>query len=182
MKTVFTSILKYVFVGALFICLYLLLFPSEKEVITNEISVIDTVYVDNVHVEIDTLKVYYPVDRPIDTALILKDYFSIKQAETNYKDEHISIKIKDSIYKNNVENRTLEYSILPRADPTKLFLGLNIYSNNQQLGLLLNLSLVKNRSLYSLGYDPINKSWMLGYHYQLKIKTPGRKRRLKLLK
>jgi len=174
MKTLIWTILKYILVGIFCICSYLKVIPRKTKYLVEQTQILDTVFVESLKIEIDTLGIYYPVNQDIDTGAILKDYFTKKKAVSQYQDNHISIQIQDHLYKNNLEKRSLKYTIFPRADPVKVFLGTRVYLDDQQSGLSFGISVLKKRQLYSLGYDPFYQRFIFGFQYQIKIRSPGK--------
>lgn len=177
------TILKYFLVGILCIYFYLKVIPRKPKYLVEETHILDTVFVESLKIEIDTIEVYYPVNQEIDTVAILKDYFTKKKAVSHYQDDEVFIQIQDDLYKNNLEKRTLKYTIFPRADPVKIFLGTSLYLSGQDAGLGFGISVLNKRQLYSLSYDPFYKRFIFGFKYQIKIRSPGKtKGLLKLIK
>lgn len=183
MKDLIWTILKYFLVGIFCIYFYLKVIPRKTKYLVEETQILDTVFVESLKIEIDTLAVYYPVNQVIDTGAILKDYFTKKKAVSQYQDDEISIQIQDHLYKNNLEKRSLKYTIFPRADPVKVFLGTTVYLSGQQTGLGFGIGVLNKRQFYSLSYDPFFQRFIFGFQYQIKIRSPGKiKGLLKLTK
>ena len=167
------KILTYCFIAFLSIAFYHSFAPVNTEYINETKYIHDTVFVDQVKVEIDTILVSIP--NRVDTAAIIKDYYTKKTVKSSYEDEHVSIRIQDDLFKNTIVNRKLDYTLLPRADPTKWFIGSQMYMGQQGGGIALSLSVLKNRNQFSIGYDPITGRTFVGYNYQIRIRSPGKK-------
>lgn len=141
--------------------------PPETKTIT------ETVYIDCVEVVVDTLEIQLPGQ--IDTVEVVKHFFTKKEVKSEYQDSKIKIRIKDILYMNNVEKRTLDYTLFPRKEPIKLFVKSQVYFG-QNPGFSIGLSLLKNRQQYSMSYDPLNRTMFLGYNYQLKFRNPFKRK------
>lgn len=176
MKSSLLSVIKYLIVALISILLYRHLFKPISGISPVE-YVSETVYVDCVEVIIDTLEIVLP--GTIDTVKVIEDYHTRKEIASEYQDENIKIRIKDVLYKNNVDKRSLDYTILPRADPVKVFVTSQLYMGKNGGGIAIGLSMLKNRNQFSIGYDPITNRTFFGFNYQIKIRSPTQKKKRK---
>lgn len=168
--------LKYPIIVLVSIYFYHSFRPIDSKISNNTEFVHDTIYVDCVQVVIDTLEVVIP--EIIDTAEIIQDYHTKKTVKSNYKDDKVFIRIQDELYKNTIVNRKLDYTILPRADPMRWFVNTQMYIGENGGGIAVGISLLKNRNQYSISYDPISRRTFFGFNYQVKIRSPSKKRGL----
>jgi len=168
------KVFKYLAVIFVSVYIYHLFSPVK----TNEVEIerIKTVYVDCVEVIIDTFEVHIPTK--VDTAKVIQDYYTRKHISSEYTDENISIQINDNLFNNSIENRKLNYKILPRADPLKWFVNTQMYIGQHGGGIAVGIGIMKNRKQFSLAYDPINEFIFFGFNYQLKIRSPTKSRGL----
>jgi len=138
--------------------------PSEDKIITKVEVKWDTIkkevpkyipkLISKTEIDIDTFST------PIDTAVILKDYYSINYFEDYQEFDSLTLTIKDSISQNRIYTRSLEYKI---AYPTKtitkeiyknkreFFTGLGIAGNREQIQYFGGELLYKNKKRQIFG-------------------------------
>jgi hypothetical protein len=138
--------------------------PSEDKIITKVEVKWDTIkkevpkyvpkLVTKIEIDIDTFST------PIDTAAILKDYYSINYFEDYQEFDSLTLTIRDSISQNRIYTRSLEYKI---AYPTKtitkeiyknkreFFTGLGIAGNQEQIQYFGGELLYKNKKKQIFG-------------------------------
>jgi len=150
---------------------------QDPEVIIKEVVKLDTV------TNTDTVyqpKYYYSevmkYDTVFDTVYILKDYNTkYSYSDTIQSDSSALIVINDTIYKNRiysrnpvieVYNKTINNTVVIPTPPKKwhLIAGGGVYGNLDSFGFDANIGIRTRKGTdYSLGYDPINKYWRVGF-------------------
>jgi hypothetical protein len=167
------------------------------EVIKREIDTIkiirrDTITKKGEDIYHDTT-IYVPVNQPIDTNLILKDYFSKKI----YKDTLLlshnlgHVLINDTIYKNSIHTRKYltevsetyinDMTIVKEAQKTQVYYGAGLALNKTSIFAHANTSLLlktKKDKIYQFGVGfmglpnntPISPFVMGGFYTKIKIK------------
>jgi len=168
--------------------------PFEKPITTTTIKTItkwDTIKTSiPIYVPKHSVKIIYLPDtdtvwRDIDTAAILKDYFATYVYFDTIENDSVSITIQDSITKNKIKNRKLDYWIKYPTVTITITKNNVIFINNRELyaGLGVGFTLnqlnhvsgdltfkTKKRALYNLGigitndFSPLIKG---GIHWRL---------------
>lgn len=122
---------------------------------------------------IDTVK--------IDTAAIIRDYYSEKYYSLNYRDTNILSNIDIKVLKNSIDLEKMSYDILSRhtyttktiptaRSPTMAFwLGADAGYNfpNSKFGIFITGRMDYRKNSFSISYDPFNKTFQAGYQYQI---------------
>jgi hypothetical protein len=112
----------------------------------------------------------------VDTVYILKEYYTKRFVSDTINDSLLHVVINDTVYNNAIQHRKLTYKLIKPIQtiitntvtntivaPNKLhaYYGLGIIANKQYLGIAPELSLQdKNKRIYTIGYDFINKNYM----------------------
>lgn len=132
-----------------------------------ESSIPDTIY--------DTIFIHD--DGTVDSAAIIKDWLTIRNyADTLVNNDTATLIVFDQVYKNRIQNR--RYSLLMHPQPvvysekrTKLFAGFGANGWTDAFGVHGTLAiLTKKDHLYSISYDPINKSVYLSLYWKISFR------------
>ena len=127
----------------------------------------------------------YPYNTPVDTAKILKDYYQMRFYDRLLCDDSIgTLRLVDTVYKNRLRGFALRghrnaiektsyvevYKPMPLHN--RVFIGLEIGSNLNGLSLIPIATLLtkKDKTLYSIGYDPFQKYGYIGVQYKIILK------------
>jgi len=130
---------------------------------------------------IDTFTV--PAD--VDTAAILKDYYALNTYDrTIINDSTGHLIIHDSVthnrlkrysltgHMNMIEHTTTITNVITKPLHNRIFLGMQIGSNLNSIILLPTATLLtkKDKTLYSIGYDPFSKVGYIGVQFKIILK------------
>lgn len=123
--------------------------------------------------------VYDSIPFEIDTPAIIQDYFTKKYITTTAGNDTLSIEISDTLYRNRISYRSVNWNLNVPIIKDSTYTEVVKYRNGLyvggQVGILgENPTLVptvhfinKNRSSYSIGYDLLQRSIVIGYYYRL---------------
>ena len=131
------------------------------------------------YVEIfDTIIEYVNVPIDIDTAYIMKDYYAKKKFIRNWEDSLIKVSLTDILYENSPYSNKFTY-IIKRPQQiivnnyTKPLYKYTVYGGLfMDIGVKepiigLNLTYIKDKNLFSIGYAPHNKYIHLKYNTKI---------------
>lgn len=125
----------------------------------------DTVYVDK---PTQTEVIYVPVPEYVDTAAIIEEFFSMKvYADTIRPNEYVTITVTDTVYMNDLVRQNFDVVTVPKLVYTRrggIGGGISVGKNIMQLRADLEIK----KSNFSVGYDVINNSTIIGYNYKFK--------------
>jgi hypothetical protein len=129
--------------------------------------------------------IYVPIPSDIDTQEILKDYFAQKTyTRTLIDDSTGKLVIRDTVTQNKLKRyhleghlNVIEHTTTITNDITvplrnRVFLGLQIGSNLNSMMIVPTATLLtkKDKTLYTLAYDPFSKVGYVGMQFKIILK------------
>lgn len=166
--------------------------PEEIEIISQK-YIVDSllVVVDSLTVQVDSLSrlenyITY-VDKEVDTAFIIRKYYSKTKQTIQHKDSAIHIKFNFNLHKNKVELPKLEYKILRpikivnyikpvKKHKNRYFVGVTIGGSFLDASVLElrqiapEILLIKSNHGLKLGYNLLEKTRNIYVGYYFKIR------------
>ena len=121
--------------------------------------------------------IYKPVPKDVDTAKILQEHFSERTYVARIDDGRIRATIVDTVYKNTLVGRSFNYQWLqPVKQETTIVNRRGGFYVGMQAGGRLDsvtnispsvLLVTKRRGAYSVSYNVLDKSFMVGAYWKL---------------
>ncbi len=132
----------------------------------------------------DTIEVHDTI--PVDTALVLEDYFKAYAYTDTIKEDSITLTIKDTITQNRIVSRGIEYSLIyptttiskeKQINKRELYLGFGLGGDKQQLSYLGGELMLrtKKEQIYGVGLG-LNNNFepILMFKMSWKVKFPNK--------
>lgn len=118
----------------------------------------------------------------VDTAKILRDYFTKNFYNDSTKNDSVVIYYKAEVTKNILKKMQLSYRFtLPQMvikESTTItttkqrqlaFIGVDLTSNRDNLGFYPSIYFDTRKAMFGAGYDPLNKSFKVGVYTKLNL-------------
>jgi hypothetical protein len=158
--------------------------PDKPEVIEHTVttihidSFIDTFQKDHIVLKwLKPDKEIVNIPGIIDTQKVIREFYTAKVIPYGYKDSNISLKIIDSVFMNSILKRDMSYEVYRKTilyttindnyiSPKGIYIGIGA-TIGAKSGVGIQGAYLKNKSIFSAGFDFINKNVTANYLYKL---------------
>ena len=149
-------------------------FNSPATIISSDTTV---VYMPPVNVSLppssNPTVIYQPIPANIDSFAVVRDYYAIRQYQDSTENDTVKIVIKESVGQNKINSRDISYRFKLPVTTTitqfvenktrKLLVGGLVGMDSLKTSLYLGAAYQnKNDQLFIAGYNPFNKSGVVG--------------------
>lgn len=149
-------------------------FDSPATIISSDTTV---VYMPPVNISIPPSQtptvIYQPIPANIDSFAVIRDYYLIRQYQDSLENDTLKIVIKESVSENKISSRDISYKFKLPVTTTitqyvenksrKLLVGGLAGMDSVKTSLYLGAAYQnKNDQLFIAGYNPFNKSGVVG--------------------